>query len=295
MDSTHPSLKRMRLWVKDKKDEDFMEFHYNPSEINVAKAIDFEDDEVPGFMVTRPQFKQGKARKFSFTLFLNELGEHESYRGTPKIEGVEISGRTIFDQDLSQRRRPVEEAIEWLEQHAVPTKQSSVESFDGNEPPLLMFQCWEVVTCYITNLNIKRTIFHPTDFQARRATVDIELTEYLDHPGSGGMCEFTVTACFGEGIELEVAREHRRVFLRGKAFGDLACEGYDLTAPVIVRMMYRSRLFFKIVENLVVRRCIDYAKSRLGISRRKMVGSSHAAWIFMWGLALVALVRRILK
>jgi hypothetical protein len=175
----------MRLWVKDKRDEDFMEFSYNPTEINTSLAIDFEDDEVPGLMSTRPQFKSGKAKTFSFSLFLNEIGESKS-RGEAKLKGVTIQGRKIYDQNLSNQKRPVEEAIEWLEQHALPTRQASVDAFDGNEPPLLMFQCWEIVTCYITNISVKRTLFSPIDFQAVRATVDLELTEYLDHPGSGG-------------------------------------------------------------------------------------------------------------
>jgi hypothetical protein len=175
----------MRLWRHGARDTDFMEFHYNPSEISTSKSIQYEDDGVPGLKTTRPQFKQGNARTFSFTLFLNEFGESAS-RGEPKLKGITIKGRKVYDQNLTLRRRPVEEAIEWLEEHAIPSRQSSIDAFDDNEPPALMFQCWEVVIVVITSINVTRTLFHPTDFQAVRATVDLSLKEYLEHPGSGG-------------------------------------------------------------------------------------------------------------
>lgn len=290
----HPVVKRMRLWVKDKKNEDFMEFHYNPSEINVEKGLDFKEDEVPGFKNTRPQFKQGKAKKFSFTLFLNQFGESAS-RGIPKLKGVTIKGRTVFDQNLRTKFCPVEEAIEWLEQHAVPTKQASVKSFDGNEPPLLKFQCWEVISCYITRLSVKRTIFDPIYFQARRATVELELTEYLDHPGSGGggLC-MIVTACSEGGVEsseVEVARAYRDLVLRGTAFGERVLRGYYRVAPAIACRMKSSPWFFRFIRDELVKCLLDFGRSRVWGSERCFWGSKAISYAFMVAMALLGVAR----
>lgn len=301
-----PVVKRMKLWrttaEKDYLNEDFMEFHYNPSEINVEKGIDFKEDEVPGFKTTRPQFKQGKARKFTFTLFLNEFGEEwgdgitkRKYRGIPKLKGIEFKGREVYGVGISSKSRPVEEAILWLEQHAVPTNPSAVTAFDGNDPPLLKFQCWEIIKCYITKISVKRTIFNPIDFQARRATVDLELTEYLDHPGSGGggWC-MIVTACSEGGVEsvdVEIARGYRDFILRGTAFGERVLMGYYRFAPAITCRMKSSPWFLRGVRDSLVRYLVDYGRSRIWGCERRFWGSKAVSYVFMGAMAVWGAVR----
>jgi len=164
----HPPLIRMRLREKDAK-SNFMDFHYNPSDIGMSKGLNFEEDDVPGMKVSRPQFKSGKARKFTFQMFLNDYGE-KSFRSAPQRNG---------------QAKTVEEVIFWLEQVSVPTSQSTVSKYKG-EPPRLEWIWREVMVCYITSLSVNRTMFYHDTFDACRATVDLELTEYLDHPGSDG-------------------------------------------------------------------------------------------------------------
>jgi len=164
----HPPLIRMKLREKEKK-ANFMEFHYNPGEIGMDKGLNFQDDEVPGMKVSRPQFKSGGARKFKFQLFLNDFGEKPD-RSAVNRKGV---------------AKTVEEVIYWLEQMAVPTVQSTVDKY-GGEPPRLEWIWREVMVCYITGLSVNRTILYHNSFDACRATVDLELTEYLDHSASDG-------------------------------------------------------------------------------------------------------------
>jgi hypothetical protein len=160
-DATTVSRERARL-VKEADPGDALFFHYNPTEWSDGYSADWAAEDASGAGTALPTltYKGGKGRNIKFSLFLNEFGQREPIRQT------------------------VSQALDWLFKSASPVGQSTKEGSDAATPPVLLLLRGgrAPFRCVLTNFDIKEQMFKPQTMEPTRATVDVELAQYVDTP-----------------------------------------------------------------------------------------------------------------
>jgi len=170
--SLHPRQTKMRIQERDNPGA-FLLVHFNPTEWSDAKEVDYEEVEVPGRGTETVQFKMGKPREISMTLFLNEWGQNHRIQ------------------------KSVEESIEWLRDKQVPKGGSEGGLFGWGAvepaPPILQLVWREVFTCVLTSVHVTRQKMRPAtaaggsfggfpkkEFDAIRAEVEVTFKEFVE-------------------------------------------------------------------------------------------------------------------
>ncbi len=170
--SLHPRQTKMRIQERDNPGS-FLLVHFNPTEWSDAKEVDYEEVEVPGRKTETVQFKMGKPREITMTLFLNEWGQNHRIQ------------------------KSVEESIEWLRDKQVPKGGSEGGLFGWGAvepaPPILQLVWREVFTCVLTSVRVTRQKMRPAtaaggsfggfprrEFDAIRAEVEVTLKEFVE-------------------------------------------------------------------------------------------------------------------
>lgn len=136
----------------------FLVFDYTPEELTDSKQVDYED-EGDKVCITRPEFKTSKGRVMSFSAFFNDWGKGEQNR---------VNG------DMS-----VEEKIALLRVWQCPSPSSIA---GAGAPPVLALVWREFFRCVLTGAEVTRQKLHPQSHNAIRATVSIELKEWIVEP-----------------------------------------------------------------------------------------------------------------
>jgi hypothetical protein len=133
----------------------FITLDYAPEEWTDAKATDWKDED-KDVCVGALEFDTSHGRVLAMTLFFNDWGEDDAHRGAPKLR--------------------VEEKIAWLRLRQCP-KDGSIAG--DASPPVLALVWREFFKCVLTKVDVTRTKLHPLTLDAIRATVDIELKEFV--------------------------------------------------------------------------------------------------------------------
>lgn len=150
---------------------DYLRFHYNPADWDDTQSAIYDDSKTPGTLRGVKQYKGGGDRIFPLKLFFAD-----SISGRSKGDVVKSSQ----NQQVESGTTETEAAINWLQSHMKPTKNSA--SGVGKIPPTLLFVPGGsgVFRVVITELRVKRTFFDPKLRMALRADVNLTLQEVID-------------------------------------------------------------------------------------------------------------------